>query len=216
MTSAPDPASGTESPTIPKFHTSRAASTEAPLDRDSETAGSTSRPPLRAGDAQDRMVAPALAVPPRPNELDQHPVAGPTEVLRNLRIARLAFCKQIHGFGEIEPLRSGPLRPGHEILLYVELVNFTSKKEADGYSTSLTTNLVIETSTGGALPIAFSDLIDRSASRRNDFFCHYRFAIPQSLPDGRHRLRINITDLHSMQTTEDSLDFVTGESGLDK
>lgn len=124
-----------------------------------------------------------------------------------LTVARLAFCRQIHGFGEIEPVGPEPLKPGQSVLLYVELRHFTSTRAGNVHRTSLASRVVLVSPDGNETPVTFQDIVDHSATQRNDFFCHYHFVLPQMLAEGRHELRLRIKDLESGEAADTSLSF---------
>jgi len=119
---------------------------------------------------------------------------------KTLALRNLTFCTRIECFGRYWPLPPGPLRPGQVVLLYCEVVNFTSRPHRTAnsrlaYLTRLHVSVVIEQESGKlAQRLSFPPVIDRCFCRRSDFFLSFRFAIPAQLPPGRYRLVVLVRD----------------------
>ena len=125
-----------------------------------------------------------------------------------LEIDRLQFAREISGFGMIEPAPAESLRPGAQVLLYVEVRNFLSKEVEGRFETNLASLISIESLDGTiAAPIEFKDVVDRCQTKRTDFFCHYTFLLPEKSPAGRYILRLTLKDLFSGETTEKTLEL---------
>lgn len=119
-------------------------------------------------------------------------------------LANLSLCYQVFGFGKIERRQSDSFAPGESVLIYSEVENFDSIPTPNGYLTRMATRVVLENEEGVTIvPMDFGQLTDECLAKRNDFYCHFSFALPSDLPTGRYQLRIKLKDLHSMAITED-------------
>lgn len=128
-----------------------------------------------------------------------------------LMVRRLTLCRQVHGFGKIEPFTAEALYAGQQVLVYAEIDNFLSKQIGSVYETQLASLATIETPDGAVLtPVEFDPVVDRSESQRTDFFCHYRFRLPESLTPGEYVLRLRVKDLQRGEFGEGQLTFKIG------
>lgn len=121
-----------------------------------------------------------------------------------LLVTKMAYCKRIHGFADIEPLPADHAflaktdnRPGDLVQLYVELKNFTSKHTKEGdYLTKLACSLELKDMQGQKV---WSHTFDKNETtyRRsaclNDYHGNYSFYVP-ALPTGTYQLTIQIVD----------------------
>lgn len=134
-------------------------------------------------------------------------VAPPS--LNALALDRLAFCTQVLGFGDIQPLARVGLTPGEQVLLYVEVRHFQSKDVGGKFETSLASLITFEGPDGTIVaPVEFRDVVDHCQTRRHDFYCHYTFTIPETLKPGSYRLRLTVRDHHGGQTASQTVPLV--------
>lgn len=144
-------------------------------------------------------------VPPVP----QTPTASPAP--EPVLVEKLTLCRQILGFGKVEPFASKVLHPGQQVLLYAEIANFESVQMDEVFETELASVATIETEHGTVVaPVEFDPVVDRSESKRTDFYCHYRFQLPESLMPGDYVLRLRVKDLHRGEFGEGQMAFKIG------
>jgi hypothetical protein len=133
------------------------------------------------------------------------------------QVAGLRFCRQIMGFGQTEPLPHEELKAGHAVLLYAELANFHAEPQSAGYVSKLHSRIVLESPDGDVIQtLEFDDIEDRCESVRTDFFCHYTFKLPESLPTGSYVLRLKVKDVLGGEMAERTMDFAIGTPQLAK
>jgi hypothetical protein len=118
--------------------------------------------------------------------------------LGSLSVRNLSFCKNVYGYGAIEPYESDVFSPGQQVSLYVEVENYHSKSTDKGFCTSLGSTYELlndkgERVGGGEIP----DVNDCCRSRRRDFHIQYGIAVPKELMPGRYQLQLLIKDRQS-------------------
>jgi hypothetical protein len=116
----------------------------------------------------------------------------------DLRVARVAFCREVIGFGLIDPIDLDSCQAGQDVIVYCELEGVRYEAEGDDLSARLSTTLEIFPEAGEeALWREVHPLEDRCARPRRDFFVGYGLTIPSSLPTGRYQFRVSQRDLRS-------------------
>jgi hypothetical protein len=128
--------------------------------------------------------------------------------LGSLAVRNLSFCKNVYGYGAIEPYESDQFSAGEQVSLYVEVENFHSQSTEKGYRTLLGSTYEIFSEDGkrvggGAIP----DVDDCCRSRRRDFHIQYGLALPEKLTAGRYRLDLVIKDRQSDKLGHSSASF---------
>jgi hypothetical protein len=118
--------------------------------------------------------------------------------LGSLSVRNLSFCKNVYGYGAIEPYEADVFSPGQQVSLYVEVENYHSKSTDKGFCTSLGSTYELlndkgERVGGGEIP----DVNDCCRSRRRDFHIQYGIALPKELTQGRYQLQLVIKDRQS-------------------
>lgn len=142
-------------------------------------------------------------MPPLVRGSDPLGAASIAPAQRPFTIERVLFCQEVHGFGAYELAPADSIRIGKQVLVYCELAGFHSQKTAAGHETHLASMITLETTAGDVVaPIEFRELVDLCQTQRHDFFCHYGFVVPRTLPAGAYVLRVTIRDLHGGQTAE--------------
>ena len=137
------------------------------------------------------------------------PVKQPAPAPAALALEKLQFVQQVTSFGVYEQLPASWITPGAEMLLYVEVRNFTSQKINDQYQTNLASRMMIENPQGDVIAkLDFDTMQDASESQRKDFFCRFNFELPPSLVVGqKYVLRLLVRDLTGNQTAQQTLEF---------
>ncbi len=115
----------------------------------------------------------------------------------DLYIKNLKLCRKVDGFGQYELFdlpqfsEGQPTRP----LIYCELENFQSRKDADGrYTTQLKAWMTIYDSQYAVVAQRIADVTDvPSFNPRRDFFLRGSLDVP-ALPKGLYRVEVRIED----------------------
>jgi hypothetical protein len=116
----------------------------------------------------------------------------------SLSVRNLSFCKNVYGYGAIEPYNEDCFSPGEQVSLYVEIENYHSRSTEKGYCTLLGSTYEIlseggERVGGGEIP----DVDDCCRSRRRDFHIQYGLTLPETLSPGHYQLELVIKDRQS-------------------
>jgi len=128
------------------------------------------------------------------------------EMLRpraGLEITEVRFCRTIRRFGDYDPLPADHAfqagagdRPGDFVQVYVELRNFTCRKNGPFYETALASSLTIRDANQRVVhPVDRPAQVDRLLSRRLDCFLNCHFYVPPFLPAGEYKLVIEVKDV---------------------
>jgi hypothetical protein len=118
--------------------------------------------------------------------------------LGSLSLTNLTFCKNVYGYGSIDPFGTDRFTPGQHISLYVEVENYHSKSTEKGYCTLLGSTYEIlddqgKRITGGEFP----DVDDCCRSRRRDFHIQYGLTMPEEIAAGTYQLQLVVKDRQS-------------------
>jgi hypothetical protein len=117
-----------------------------------------------------------------------------------LILDRMCFCRWIKNFGDFEPLPPEHtfFQPGEMAHVYVQVRNFSSRREKEQYVTVLKGRVEIfdENNRDASPPITWGPetRVDVSASPRQDFYINFRFRVPPSTPAGLYTMRISVED----------------------
>jgi hypothetical protein len=116
-----------------------------------------------------------------------------------LILDRMCFCSYIKNFGDFAPLPPEHtfFPPGEEAHVYVQVRNFSSRREGDQYVTVLKGRLEIYDETNRSSPPitwASPPRVDISASPRQDYYINFRFPVLPSCPPGLYTMRITVED----------------------
>jgi hypothetical protein len=135
--------------------------------------------------------------------------------LGSLSLRNLAFCKNVYGYGAIEPYKADSFAAGEEVSLYVEVENYHSRSTEDGFCTLLGSSYELvddagERVAGGEFP----DVDDCCRTRRRDFHIQYGLTLPSSLSAGKYRLKVVVKDRQSDKIGNASVEFEVRGSGV--
>jgi hypothetical protein len=134
-----------------------------------------------------------------------------------LSLRNFTFCKNVFGYGSIEPFADETFFPGQQIALYVEVENYYSKETEKGFCTSLGSTYEVlddkgERVSGGEFP----DVDDCCRSRRRDFHIQYGLALPERIEPGRYQLQLVVKDRQSDKIGHATAAFeIRGNRSLD-
>jgi hypothetical protein len=139
--------------------------------------------------------------------------------LGSLSVRNLSFCKNVYGYGAIEPYDAELFSPGQQVSLYVEVENYHSRSTEKGFCTSLGSTYELlnekgERVGGGEIP----DVNDCCRSRRRDFHIQYSLTLPETLTPGRYQLQLVIKDRQSDKRGQATVAFEikgAGSNGAD-
>jgi hypothetical protein len=118
--------------------------------------------------------------------------------LGSLSLRNLSFCKNVYGYGAIEPCPEDRFSPGQQVTMYVEVENYRSTATEKGYRTSLGSSYEIVTEEGTRVGGAeIPDVEDFCRTRRRDFHIQYGLTLPATIGPGKYRLHLVIKDRQS-------------------
>lgn len=126
-----------------------------------------------------------------------------------LSVPTLVLCRKVDGFGVYDPVDTDRLPAGQEtaLVMYCEVENFSSRRDAQGWVTELTEEAVLYNERGQRVwHEARQPIRDLSRNRRHDFFVARRVKLPV-LPAGHYTLTVSIADQQSNRITEKSLNI---------
>ena len=133
--------------------------------------------------------------------------------LSALDLRNLAFCTQVDGFGTFASFAKNEFKPDQEVLLYVEVDNFTVEEKSAGrrgelFETELRGSYQIFDLTGRR--VADVELpLDKQAcrSRRRDYFIAYPIYLPKKIEAGSYTLQLTIEDAKASKFGQGSIEF---------
>ncbi len=147
-----------------------------------------------------------------------------------LRLANLAFCTRVGGYGDFEECDAYALKPGQQVLLYVEVENFAIEEHrgSDREQTHLTSSRrgredavaapiyvtdlharydILDEKQRTILSRTFRPNRDRSRNRRHDYFIPYYMEIPRDLSTGYYTLELTLEDKIGQKFGSGTIDF---------
>ncbi len=116
-----------------------------------------------------------------------------------LILERMCFCAYIKNYGDFAPLppEHAFFQPGEVAHIYVQVRNFSSRRERDRHVTLVKGRLQIFDENNRERPlINWSSQLRRdvSAVPRQDFYINFRFPVPVHCPSGLYTMRITVED----------------------
>jgi hypothetical protein len=147
----------------------------------------------------------------------------------SLTLGRPRFCRDVRGFGMVEPLPDGYAfqcgsggRPGECVVFYVEVNHTTARAVGPYYETRLAGRLDLLDADGKRVwTQEFPNKPNTSISPRHDYFVIFYFAVPARLPPGRYSLAVELSDqtlqgskeAPSYRTARRTVPFEVGSAG---
>ncbi len=112
-------------------------------------------------------------------------------------VANLQLCRKVSGFGAVEPWGERTMRPGQRVLIYCEMTGLQYEPTRAGFISRLSSRVELRAAGNDAVIWEQEMGIAQDACPRvrHDYYVSYRLKLPDSLPTGKHRLRIVQTDL---------------------
>jgi hypothetical protein len=116
-----------------------------------------------------------------------------------LILDRLCFCSYIKNFGDFAPLppEHAFFQPGEVTHIYVQVRNFSSRRQQDRYLTVVKGRLdIYDENNRKTPPITWisTPRQDVSAAPRQDYYINFRFPVPPTCPSGLYTMRITVED----------------------
>jgi hypothetical protein len=116
----------------------------------------------------------------------------------SLSLRNLSFCKNVYGYGAIEPYEADTFSPGQHVSVYVEVENYHSTSNEKGFNTSLGTSYEVLDEHGKRVTSGdFPDVNDCCRSRRRDFHLQLGLTLPDNIAAGRYQLQLLVKDRQS-------------------
>lgn len=130
------------------------------------------------------------------------------EAASPLELRNLEFIQSVDSFGQFKPFPSHDFQPKQEVLLYVEIENFTSRDNGGKFETSLQSNYEIYDQSGRRIDARqFPEVKDSCRVRRRDFYVPYRLYMPENIPSGTYRLELTVRDSAADKFGQASIEF---------
>ncbi|QDU74322.1 hypothetical protein Pan97_13290 [Bremerella volcania] len=130
------------------------------------------------------------------------------EAASPLELRNLEFIQSVDSFGQFKPFPSHDFQPKQEVLLYVEIENFTSRDNGGKFETTLQSNYEIYDQSGRRIDARqFPEVKDSCRVRRRDFYVPYRLYMPENIPSGTYRLELTVRDSAADKFGQSSIEF---------
>lgn len=130
------------------------------------------------------------------------------EAASPLELRNLEFIQSVDSFGQFKPFPSHDFQPKQEVLLYVEIENFTSRDNGGKFETTLQSNYEIYDQSGRRIDARqFPEVKDSCRVRRRDFYVPYRLYMPENIPAGTYRLELTVRDSAADKFGQASIEF---------
>lgn len=130
------------------------------------------------------------------------------EAASPLELRNLEFIQSVDSFGQFKPFPSHDFQPKQEVLLYVEVENFSSRDNGGKFETTLQSNYEIYDQAGRRIDARqFPEVKDSCRVRRRDFYVPYRLYMPENIPSGTYRLELTVRDSSADKFGQSSIEF---------
>lgn len=131
--------------------------------------------------------------------------------LSELRIPRLAVCREVIGYGQYEPIDPPrfPAGVSSEFVAYCEVRDFVRERQEDGmYETRFEMRTrVLDAAGNTVLDIRDTDIVDRCRQPRQDCFIPRLVRLPASLSPGEYVVKITLVDKLGQKVAENRAAF---------
>jgi hypothetical protein len=127
----------------------------------------------------------------------------------SLALRNIAICRKVQDFGVVERFKTNDFLRNQEVLLYVEVRNFTAKQKEDHqYETELQGSFRVLDRSGTSRAERTLPLDKQTcANLRRDYYIAYRLYIPSELSPGSYTLELTIEDKKGNKSNNALLDF---------
>ncbi len=130
------------------------------------------------------------------------------EAASPLELRNLEFIQSVDSFGQFKPFPTRDFQPKQEVLLYVEVDNFTCKDVGGKFETVLQSNYEIYDQGGRRIDARqFAEVKDSCRVRRRDFYVPYRIYMPENIASGTYRLELTVRDPAADKFGQSSIEF---------
>lgn len=125
-----------------------------------------------------------------------------------LQLQNLEFIQSVESFGQFQAFASHDFQPQQEVLLYVEVDNFSSRDTGGQFETVLQSNYEIYDQSGRRIDARqFPEVKDTCRVRRRDFYVPYRIYMPENIAPGSYRLELTVRDPSADKFGQASIEF---------
>lgn len=125
-----------------------------------------------------------------------------------LELRNLEFIQSVDSFGNFKPFPTRDFQPKQEVLLYVEVDNFSSQDVNGTFETVLQSNYEIYDQAGRRVDARqFPEVKDTCRARRRDFYVPFRIYMPENVSPGTYRLELTVRDPAADKFGQASLEF---------
>ncbi len=125
-----------------------------------------------------------------------------------LQLQNLEFIQSVESFGQFKAFASHDFQPQQEVLLYVEVDNFSSRDTGSQFETVLQSNYEIYDQAGRRIDARqFPEVKDTCRVRRRDFYVPYRIYMPENIAPGTYRLELTVRDPAADKFGQASIEF---------
>jgi hypothetical protein len=115
--------------------------------------------------------------------------------LGTLSLRNLTFCKNVYGYGAVEPYKEDRFAAGEKVQLYVEVENYHSESTEKGFTTSLGSTYELLDEKGQRVEGAeFPAVEDCCRTRRRDFHVQFALTLPEKIAAGRYQFQLVVRD----------------------
>ena len=129
--------------------------------------------------------------------------------LSQLQVDGLRFCSRVESYGRFSEITPYEFDPDQEVLLYVELDQFTAKRTNNGdYETKFEASYRIIDNDGKRVSdYTFPTESEVCRNRRRDYFIPFRMWFPKNLHPGEYTLQLTVEDKIGEKFGQASVDF---------
>ncbi|MDA1017698.1 MAG: hypothetical protein O3A00_24980 [Planctomycetota bacterium] len=116
----------------------------------------------------------------------------------HLELRNVNFCNSIASFGNYESFPRNEFPVGEEVLIYAEVVNFTSEINGERFHSRLQPTIEIYQAGNDTSPVKtmkYEATPDYCSNPRQDFYLSIVYTIPKGLAQGPHVLKLMVTDV---------------------